>query len=71
MATELVGKVLTILLRLREAEYPTTLEEDENLLQTGRQSHRKIMALKVRLGEKYILREAIQKAGFLREATKE
>jgi SET domain-containing protein 6 len=62
VATELLGQVLVILLRGREAEYKTTLEDDEKLLQAGQLSNRTKMAVQVRLGEKTVLREAIEEA---------
>ncbi|TVY81470.1 Ribosomal lysine N-methyltransferase [Lachnellula suecica] len=62
LSTELVGKVLVVLLALREKEYATTLEEDEKLLQQAQLSHRATMAVNVRLGEKQVLREAMQEA---------
>lgn len=63
LETETVGHVLVALLRLREREYPTMLEEDEALLKTEDLPHRTRMAVEVRLGEKRVLREAIQEAG--------
>jgi SET domain-containing protein 6 len=62
MSTELIGQVLVALLALREKEYATTLEEDEKLLQEAQLSHRTTMAVHVRLGEKQVLREAMQEA---------
>jgi N-lysine methyltransferase SETD6 len=62
MTTELLGRVMGNLLRLREAEYATTLEEDDALLNAGISSHRKEMAVKVRRGEKAVLREAMTEA---------
>lgn len=62
LETETVGRVLVTLLRLREKEYATTLEEDEALLKTENLPHRVRMAVQVRLGEKVVLREAIQEA---------
>jgi SET domain-containing protein 6 len=62
LATELVGEVLVILLQQREKDYATTLEEDEALLQAGNLSRRIAMAVKVRHGEKTILRAAIKEA---------
>lgn len=62
LATELVGRVLVVLLRARESEYSTTVEEDEALNQTDTLAHRTRMALQVRLGEKRVLRQAIQEA---------
>lgn len=60
METEVVGKVLKQLLELREREYSTTLEEDDKILREGGCSYRRQMAIKVRQGEKSILREAMQ-----------
>lgn len=62
LATELVGQVLILLLRLREKEYATTIEEDEEILKKGALSIRKVMAIQVRQGEKTVLRDAIQEA---------
>jgi SET domain-containing protein 6 len=41
------------------AQYPTSAQEDEALLQTGDLSKRHHMAVEVRLGEKILLQEAI------------
>ncbi len=62
LATELVGQVFTVVLQLREKEYETTIEDDERLLSKRNLLPRKKMAVKVRLGEKQILREAFQEA---------
>ncbi|RDL35117.1 putative Ribosomal N-lysine methyltransferase 4 [Venustampulla echinocandica] len=62
LATELVGQVLAALIQLREKEYATSIEEDENLLQTESVPYRTKMAMQVRLGEKRVLRAAIQEA---------
>jgi SET domain-containing protein 6 len=62
LATALVGRVLAALLQMREKEYATTIEDDEEILQKGNLTTRNVMALQVRLGEKRILREAIQEA---------
>jgi len=62
LTTELLGRVMENLLRLREEEYATTLEEDDALLKTGISSYRKEMAVKVRHGEKAVLREAMTEA---------
>lgn len=62
LATELVGQVLVKIIQLREMEYATTAEEDESLLQAGHLPRRKAMAIQVRLGEKQLLRKAIQEA---------
>lgn len=60
LATELAGEVLKILLQTREKEYSTTVEEDEHLLRDANLPLRTGMAIQVRLGEKYVLRAAIQ-----------
>ena len=62
LATEFVGQILAVLLKAREMEYVTTLEEDEKLAATGNLPGRTRMAIQVRLGEKRVLREAIQEA---------
>jgi SET domain-containing protein 6 len=62
LATELVGKVLAVALRQREAEYSTTLEVDEKLLRMGNLKPRVAMATQVRLGEKRVLRQAVEEA---------
>jgi SET domain-containing protein 6 len=62
LATELVGKVIAIALRRREAEYATTAEEDEALLQMGNLKPRAAMATQVRHGEKQVLRHAVDEA---------
>lgn len=62
MTTELLGLVIGKLLRLREQEYATSLEEDDALLKAGFLSYRKEMAVKVRRGEKAVLREAMAEA---------
>jgi len=62
LTTELVGQVLEVLLHAREEEYPTILEEDKEILQAGNLGRRKEMALQVRLGEKVVLRAAVQEA---------
>lgn len=62
LATELVGQVLIALIQLREKEYATSIEEDESLLQTESLPYRTKMAVQVRLGEKRVLRAAIQEA---------
>ncbi|EHL01706.1 SET [Glarea lozoyensis ATCC 20868] len=62
LATELVGKVLVKVLRHREAEYATTLEEDEKLLQAANLPRRTAMAIQVRHGEKRVLRLAVEEA---------
>ena len=62
LATKLVGQVLVALLRAREQEYATTLEEDESLEAADNLPRRQKMAVQVRLGEKTVLREAMQEA---------
>ncbi|TVY49529.1 Ribosomal lysine N-methyltransferase [Lachnellula occidentalis] len=62
LSTELVGQVLAVLLERRLKDYSTTIEEDEKLLQQSKLPHRTTMAVNVRLGEKRVLREAMQAA---------
>lgn len=62
IATELVGRVLAKLFRLRVKDYPTSIEEDEIMLGAGHVSPRTTMAIKVRIGEKQVLKEAISTA---------
>lgn len=62
LATELVGQFLAVVLKEREKEYKTSLEEDAQLLKSGQLSKRTTMAIKVRMGEKQVLREALQEA---------
>lgn len=62
LATELIGQVLASLLKAREKEYATTVEEDRSLIEKGDLSGRLEMAVQVRLGEKRVLREAIKEA---------
>lgn len=62
MTTLFLGAVLRKLLKMRENEYPTSLEEDDAILRTGTLSHRCILAVQVRQGEKIILRKAIAEA---------
>ena len=70
MTTELLGRVMGSLLRVREGEYATTLEEDDALLKTGISSYRTEMAVKVRRGEKAVLREAMIEAASFQGANK-
>ncbi|GKT79564.1 SET domain-containing protein [Colletotrichum tofieldiae] len=44
-------------------QYPTTAEEDEALLASGNLTSRQKMAVEVRLGEKRLIKEALQVAG--------
>ena len=60
LATQLVGQVLVAMFQLREKEYATSLEEDEALLSFGNLPNRTVMAIKVRHGEKAVLRAAIK-----------
>lgn len=64
LATLEVGNALVQIFKLREQEYATTLEEDENLLSSGIEKlpYRTAMAVKVRHGEKKVLREAMLEA---------
>ncbi|TVY33871.1 Ribosomal lysine N-methyltransferase [Lachnellula subtilissima] len=62
LSTELVGQVLAFLLERRQKDYATTIEEDEKLLQQSKLPHRTTMAVNVRLGEKRVLRGAMQAA---------
>jgi SET domain-containing protein 6 len=62
LATELVGQILVTLLKTREKEYATTIKEDEKLVAAGNLPRRTEMAVQVRLGEKKVLKEAIQEA---------
>ena len=62
LSTELVGQVLAFLLERRQKDYATTIEEDEKLLQQPKLPHRTTMAVNVRLGEKRVLKGAMQAA---------
>jgi SET domain-containing protein 6 len=62
METQLVGEVLAAILKIRETDYPTSAEEDEQLLDGLETSSRRYMAIKVRQGEKQVLREAVTEA---------
>lgn len=62
LSTKLVGQALAVLLYQRGREYETTLEEDEQLLQGAELSHRATMAVKIRMGEKLVLRKAAEEA---------
>jgi SET domain-containing protein 6 len=62
MSTALAGHVLKQLLEIREKQYATTLEDDEDILAQGVNSKRMAMAIQVRLGEKRVLRAAMQEA---------
>lgn len=64
LSTSLSGHVLKQLFVMREKEYATTLEHDEQLLQNqaALYPHRILMAISVRLGEKRVLRKGIEMA---------
>lgn len=70
LTSELAGKVLASILKLRENSYGTTLEEDEALLKTENRPYRATMALQVRLGEKQVLREAQAEARSFQSSNK-
>jgi SET domain-containing protein 6 len=70
MVTELLGLIMGEILRLREQEYATSLEEDDALLKAGISSYRKEMSIEVRRGEKAVLREAMTEAASLRGTNK-
>jgi SET domain-containing protein 6 len=70
MATELLGAVTGRLLQLREQQYATSLEEDSAILEAGNTSYRETMAIKVRQGEKIVLRGAIVEAASFRGSNK-
>ncbi|KAK3185843.1 Ribosomal lysine N-methyltransferase 4 [Lecanicillium sp. MT-2017a] len=59
ISTAVVGSVLESL----SAQYPTSIEQDEGLLQAGGMDERAKMAVAVRLGEKILLREALAVVG--------
>ncbi|KAG9247875.1 hypothetical protein BJ878DRAFT_122109 [Calycina marina] len=62
IATELVGQLLTQLLQRRAVEYGTTIEDDKITLQQATLSDRAQKAIQVRLGEKKVLKGAIDEA---------
>lgn len=62
LTTELVGKVFIAILRSKLAEYATTAEEDEAILQDPNLPYRKKLAVQVRLGEKKVLLGAMLEA---------
>jgi N-lysine methyltransferase SETD6 len=66
METELLGQVLVAILRQRYQDYSTTLEQDSAILETENLPARKMMAVKVRHGEKAVLQEAIIEAASFR-----
>lgn len=62
LSTELAGKVCVTILKAKLAEYATTLEEDEKILQDQNLPYRKKVAVQVRLGEKRVLQGAVLEA---------
>jgi SET domain-containing protein 6 len=70
LAAGLVGQVLAALLLVREKDYATTLEEDKKLVEAENIPRRARMAIQVRLGEKQVLREAIQEANSFKGTNK-
>lgn len=56
-SSDIVWELIRRATTLRLAEYPTSLEEDEKLLRDS--TGRKRMAIEIRLGEKQLLREAL------------
>lgn len=63
LSTTLAGKVLKQIFSNREKEYATTMEQDEGLLNDRTvYPPRMLMAIEVRLGEKRVLRKAIELA---------
>jgi SET domain-containing protein 6 len=70
LASELVGKVIALLLHSRAAEYETSIEEDEVLLQNSQVPHREHLAVQVRLGEKKVLQGAIAEASSFQGSNK-
>jgi len=60
LTTELVGQILAVLLQRRLQEYGTSIEEDESIVQMGSLSDRVEKAIQVRVGEKRVLKAAIQ-----------
>lgn len=55
----IANTVLTQVLSEKLAAYPTSVEEDQTLLEKSDISHRHRMAIQVRLGEKALLEEAL------------
>ncbi|KAK2015059.1 SET domain-containing protein [Colletotrichum eremochloae] len=60
---EVYQRVVATTLQKLLAQYPTTAEEDEALLASGSLTSRQKMAVEVRLGEKRLIKEALQVAG--------
>lgn len=60
---EVYQHVVAAALQKLLAQYPTTAEEDEALLASGNLTSRQRMAVEVRLGEKRLLKEALQMEG--------
>ncbi|KAK1537563.1 SET domain-containing protein [Colletotrichum paranaense] len=71
---EIYQHVVVSTLQKLLAQYPTTAEQDEALLASGSLTTRQKMAVEVRLGEKRLLKEALQvvgTSGSVEEATGE
>jgi hypothetical protein len=60
---EISAAVVASVLEALAAQYPTTIAQDEALLQSGGLDERTKMAAAVRLGEKVLLREALGVVG--------
>ncbi|KAK2043155.1 SET domain-containing protein [Colletotrichum somersetense] len=60
---EVYQRVVISTLQKLLAQYPTTAEEDEAMLASGNLTSRQKMAVEVRLGEKRLIKEALQVAG--------
>jgi SET domain-containing protein 6 len=56
---EISGAVVAKALRMKLAQYPTLVEEDETLLANNGLEKRQRMAIEVRVGEKRLLQEAL------------
>lgn len=70
LSTSLVGQFLIEILRRREKEYGTTIEEDEGSIREANLPHRKAQAIQVRVGEKQVLRKAIEEAATFKASNK-
>ena len=56
---EIYDAVIAKALAAKISQYPTTVEEDEALLQKEDLPKRRRMAIEIRLGEKHLLQEAV------------
>lgn len=56
---DMFNTVVTKALTAKLAQYPTSMEEDEKLLESGNLEKRRRMAVEVRVGEKRLLQEAL------------